>query len=45
MYRCARCGEPVIGNISIVGFQCNKCGSRIFFKERPSGIRKRIRAE
>lgn len=45
MYRCANCGELIGGNISIVGFQCNKCGGRIFYKERPQGEKKIIIAE
>ncbi len=36
MYRCAKCNEPV-RNVNIVGgLQCEKCGSKIFFKERPN---------
>jgi len=36
MYKCANCKEPLRANLNIVGLQCEKCGSRIFFKERPS---------
>ncbi len=35
MYRCAKCNEP-IRSINDPGLQCEKCGSKIFFKERPS---------
>lgn len=35
MYRCAKCNEP-IRNIKDMGLQCEKCGSKIFFKDRPS---------
>lgn len=33
-YRCAKCNEPV-RNVNNLGLQCEKCGSKIFFKERP----------
>jgi DNA-directed RNA polymerase subunit P len=36
MYICANCKEPLRTSINIVGIQCEKCGSRIFFKERPN---------
>ncbi|MDC7951066.1 DNA-directed RNA polymerase subunit P [Methanomassiliicoccaceae archaeon COG_1] len=35
MYRCAKCNEP-IRNMTSIGLQCDKCGSRIFVKERPN---------
>ncbi len=34
-YRCAQCGEPQRFN-NERGLQCDKCGSRIFIKERPN---------
>ena len=34
-YLCARCREPRT-DISIVGIQCEKCGSKVFYKERPN---------
>ena len=34
MYRCSKCNEP-IRNVSALG-QCEKCGSKIFYKERPN---------
>ena len=36
MYKCGRCDEPVRTNINAVGIQCEKCGSKIFIKERPN---------
>ena len=36
MYRCAKCNEPVRNDPKTLGLQCEKCGSKIFFKERPS---------
>ena len=36
MYKCGRCDEPVRTNINAVGIQCEKCGSKIFYKERPN---------
>lgn len=35
MYRCSNCNEP-IRNVKDLGLQCEKCGSKIFFKERPN---------
>ncbi|MGI6008535.1 MAG: DNA-directed RNA polymerase subunit P [Methanomethylophilus sp.] len=35
MYRCAKCNEP-LRNTSAIGLQCDKCGSKIFIKERPN---------
>jgi len=32
-YRCAKCNEPL--NSSSMGLQCEKCGYKIFFKDRP----------
>ena len=36
MYKCGKCGEPIRANINAVGIQCEKCGSKIFYKERPN---------
>ena len=36
MYKCLRCGEPVRSGVNTVGLQCDKCGSKIFVKERPN---------
>jgi len=36
MYKCARCKEPIRTDINIVGVQCDKCGSKFFYKERPN---------
>ncbi|MCK4948918.1 MAG: DNA-directed RNA polymerase subunit P [Thermoplasmata archaeon] len=43
MYKCARCKEPIRSNVSTIGIQCEKCGSRIFYKERPN-VKKVIEA-
>ncbi len=36
MYKCIRCGEPARSGVNTVGLQCDKCGSKIFVKERPN---------
>jgi DNA-directed RNA polymerase subunit P len=36
LYRCAKCKEPVRNDPKSLGLQCEKCGSKIFFKDRPS---------
>ena len=43
MYKCARCKEPIRSNVSTIGIQCEKCGYRIFYKERPN-VKKVIEA-
>ena len=35
MYRCGKCNEP-IRNVNTLGLQCEKGGSKIFYKERPN---------
>jgi len=42
MYKCARCKEPVRTNVNMVGLQCEKCGSKVFYKERPN-VRKMVK--
>lgn len=42
MYKCSRCKEPVRTNVNTVGLQCEKCGSKVFYKERPN-VRKMIK--
>jgi DNA-directed RNA polymerase subunit P len=42
MYKCARCKEPVRTNVNMVGLQCEKCGSKVFYKERPN-VRKTVK--
>ena len=32
MYKCGNCNEPVRSNVNTVGIQCEKCGSKIFYK-------------
>jgi DNA-directed RNA polymerase subunit P len=42
MYKCSKCKEPVRTNVNMVGLQCEKCGSKVFYKERPN-VRKMIK--
>jgi len=43
MYKCAQCKESMRANINTVGIQCEKCGSKVFYKERPN-VKKLVRA-
>jgi len=43
MYKCGKCDEPIRTNINAVGVQCEKCGSKIFYKERPN-VKKNVQA-
>lgn len=44
-YRCIKCGEPLTSlEPDTGGLRCNKCFSRIFYKERPS-IRKELKTD
>ena len=45
MYRCGNpeCREPIRTNINTVGIQCERCGSKIFFKGRPN-VKKLVKA-
>ncbi len=43
MYKCSKCKEPLHSDINTVGIQCEKCGSKIFYKERPN-VKKIMRA-
>ncbi len=43
MYKCGKCDERIRSNINTVGKQCEKCGSKIFYKERPN-IKKIVKA-
>lgn len=36
MYHCIKCGSPITSTIHVMGFQCEKCGCKIFYKERVS---------
>ncbi|MFA5772172.1 MAG: DNA-directed RNA polymerase subunit P [Thermoplasmata archaeon] len=42
-YRCSRCKEIINIDIKTVGIQCEKCGSKLFYKERPN-IKKTIKS-
>lgn len=43
MFRCAICGERVKTDVDMVGLQCENCGGRVFYKERPN-IKKELKA-
>jgi DNA-directed RNA polymerase subunit P len=43
VYKCAKCLEPIRTNINTVGIQCERCGSKIFYKERPN-VKKIVKA-
>lgn len=43
MYKCWRCGARIKENITQIGIQCDKCGCKIFLKERPS-VKKVVKA-
>jgi DNA-directed RNA polymerase subunit P len=43
MYKCGAFNEPIRSNVNTVGIQCEKCGSKIFYKERPN-VKKVIKA-
>ena len=43
-YKCGRCKKRVEFDAKNIGIRCHCCGSKIFYKERPTGA-KRIRAE
>lgn len=34
MYKCTKCKEPMRSGLNTVGMQCDKCGSKMFYKER-----------
>jgi len=35
-YKCGKCDKPFRSNTNTVGMQCEKCASKIFYKERPN---------
>jgi DNA-directed RNA polymerase subunit P len=35
-YKCARCKEPMRADVNTVGLQCERCGSKVFYKDRPT---------
>jgi len=43
MYKCAKCLEPIRANINTVGIRCERCGSKMFYKERPN-VKKVVKA-
>lgn len=43
MYKCAVCHEAIRASLETVGIQCEKCGSRTFYKERPN-VKKLVKA-
>lgn len=36
MYKCSNCNEPIRSGVNTVGIQCERCGSKVFYKERPN---------
>ncbi|HDO19783.1 MAG TPA: DNA-directed RNA polymerase subunit P [Thermoplasmatales archaeon] len=42
-YRCGLCKKPVNLDVKSIGIQCPYCGSKVFYKERPT-IAKRVKA-
>lgn len=42
MFRCAICKEK-IKDITSVNIQCDNCGGRVFYKERPN-VKKELKA-
>lgn len=43
MYRCAICKKAINIDVKLVGLQCDNCGSKIFYKMRPS-IKRNLKA-
>ncbi|MDD7424376.1 MAG: DNA-directed RNA polymerase subunit P [Candidatus Methanomethylophilaceae archaeon] len=41
MYRCSKCNEPIRDTKNL---QCERCGSKIFYKERPN-IKKVLKSD
>lgn len=41
MYKCLRCGEPHKASPDSTDMVCDRCGSRMFVKERPN-VRKKL---
>jgi len=35
-YKCAQCEKTTRSNLNQVGIQCESCGSKLFYKERPN---------
>jgi DNA-directed RNA polymerase subunit P len=35
-YKCGQCEKTVRSNLNTVGSQCEYCGSKLFYKERPN---------
>ncbi|MBS3781524.1 MAG: DNA-directed RNA polymerase subunit P [Candidatus Thermoplasmatota archaeon] len=43
MFRCYICNEKVTTDMYTVGIQCENCGGRVFYKERPN-VKKELKA-
>ncbi|MBM4248685.1 MAG: DNA-directed RNA polymerase subunit P [Euryarchaeota archaeon] len=43
MYKCWKCHERTTVDPNTMGIQCEKCGSKMFYKERPN-VKKTIKA-
>ena len=44
MYRCAMCRKPIDIHAKGIILQCDRCSSRVFFKDRPSLYVKKVKA-
>ena len=42
-YKCAICKAPMLTDVNTVGIQCDRCGSKYFYKQRPN-MTKRLKA-
>ena len=36
MYKCGNCKELIRIDLTLSDIQCEKCGSKVFYKERPN---------
>ena len=39
-YRCGKCRRNVEFDTNNIGMRCPYCGSKVFYKERPTGAKK-----
>jgi DNA-directed RNA polymerase subunit P len=35
-YKCGQCEKPIRSDLNAVGMQCENCGFKLFYKERPN---------
>lgn len=43
MYRCGKCKDSVELDANTIGLRCPYCGSKVFYKERPT-LAKQLKA-